>query len=152
MTHTKCFMHENMKFPCKKMTLSCMKMVFPTMKMKMLPRDDFCPKGFHWKLAVLFMHEILIHENIWAKHSCMEISYSCHDLFMLKLFVRALSSIEHFSHPYTCKLVADHLFIQAMSFIWNIHYTNFLLTHSHAERPKQAWQFWIYFSNKSIFF
>ena len=25
------------------------------------------------------------------------------------------------------------------------------LTHSHSERPKQAWQFWIYFSIKSIF-
>ena len=26
-----------------------------------------------------------------------------------------------------------------------------VLTHSHSERPKQAWQFWIYFSNKGIF-
>ena len=29
--------------------------------------------------------------------------------------------------------------------------SGFPLTHSHSERQKQAWQFWKYFSNKSIF-
>ena len=28
---------------------------------------------------------------------------------------------------------------------------NLYLIHSHSEQPKQAWQFWLYFSNKSIF-